>query len=307
MSTLVCMVMLSESRPGTVSVPLGVIAVGSLIVALASVATLIVVVSARGIDALSTLALSLAVIAFVVQLIVFIVQTAEAARSSRQGQELHASLMSLLSQIEERTQGTQASVDRMNTRLLEALIGKARGEGLEVGSTEFAERISSGMTGYLSTDSSAAVSPSAAGDERRAFWDWPAPLPKSEALALHAELLRWPKAEEVGWIRSIIDGLDDRTLMDMRRLARDLKSTTSPNTTLGPGLSLEQSNALVQQGLAEKVPGWKLYTLSEKGRRVGRLFTAEGPPPDGLEELAELRDRINRLHEERLASLSRRE
>ena len=280
----------------SIQVPLKGLALGALIGALACLATLVIVVSVKGIDALSTVALALAILAFVVQIIVYIVQSAEVARQSVQSRELHAQLIALVSQLDERAQGTQQSVERISTRLLEAIIGKATGEGLDISSPEFARRVASGMAGGQSDQT-----PSITGQvshprvELRGSGEdgleYPPPLDPSEAAAIQAEMRTPISAAEVEDVREAIADYDDSELWDLLRFSRDLITTTKPGASLGPGLTIGELHRVERDGLIEKLPGWKLYTLSPAGRKIGRIITAGLQVPDDAPDLEELRTR----------------
>lgn len=65
-----------ESKVATLNIPLSVLAAAGAILSLDLAAALVIVVRVLGSDVLATIALTLAMLAFVVQLIVFIVQSA---------------------------------------------------------------------------------------------------------------------------------------------------------------------------------------------------------------------------------------
>lgn len=287
---------MSNSTPSsTVSLSLRTIAVSCVLVALASLATLVVVVSVKGIDALSTLALALAVLAFVVQLIVFIVQAADASQQTARNQELHARMMSALAQIQERTQGTQQSVDRMNTRLLEAVIGKATGEGLVVGSSEFVDRLATGIGGQ-----EAGSELWVHGDDKRASKQsrYANPLPSTEAQAIHLEMATWPERGQLDEVKSLTKDFSSWDWDALYRLAFDTYAFTRPYTAFGPGLEINVAK-FRELGLSEKLPGRNLYVLTEKGRLVGRLMTAQGEAPPELAEYATIRAEIEKLRRQK--------
>lgn len=296
---------MAENAGGTVAVSLRSLSFASLFVALASLVTLAVVVTVKDVDALSTLALALAVLAFVVQLIVYIVQAADASKQMAQSQELHAQMMSMLSQLQERTQGTQKSVDRMNTRLLEALIGKAASEGLPVGSSEFAQVVARGVSRPDRRATGDLSSPSPAGNDDIEV-AWPGPLASEEAAALHAEMSTWPPESAQAEVTRIMESLSDLALADLHSLADDLYQNTRPGSSLGPGLTMFASDQLVRDGLAEKVPGWDVYTLTPNGRMVGRLLTARGPVPASYTGLARFREKAKEAYLARLARVRAR-
>jgi hypothetical protein len=273
------------SERGIIRLPLSALALGSGVVALASLGTLITVVAIKDVDALSTVALALAIIAFVVQLIVFVFQGIEANRQSHDNQELHSRLMTVVSQIEERTQGTQKSLDNMNDRLLEALIGKASNEGLPPDSPEFAQVVTDGLS--LNDASFRTTQPIT-------HSGYPPPFEPDLARRIHHELETWPRPDELSEIRATLKDLSDSAIGKLAAYARDLlNNTEETNRFVGPGLTGSDSEEGVKQGLVEKIPGWSVYTLTPEGRRVGRVFTAIGEPPEGIDDLLAMRDDVD--------------
>jgi hypothetical protein len=270
------------------------IAITSLMVTLASLATLVTVVSVKDVDTLSTVALVLAVLAFVVQLIVFVVQSAAANEQLRSAQELHAAMMSTLAQIQERTQGTQQSVDRMNTRLLDAAIGKATAEGFQAGTPEYDEVVARTISDGSSERLSLPVPPTRGGG------NYPPALPADEAEAVHREMRTWPAAQDFPDVLKVVKDLGAAEQEDLLRFATDAMQFSGPSTSIGPGAGGDPDSKLAKSGLIKKIPGWKLYTLTPEGRRIGRFLSAtEPPPPNTPEELVDLQRRIAQRAEEK--------
>lgn len=250
-----------------------------------------IAVSVRGVDLLSIVALALAILAFTIQIIVFAIQAADAASASRRSLELHAQLTSLLSEVRERTGSTQKSVDSINERLLEAIIGKKIGKSrpgdLIGGSEDFAEEV---VAEYVRAAETVAE------PRRRPVTNtFAPPLPDEEAASLQAEMKRWPSDAEAPEIIESLGQMNDEEAIDVIRLAKDALTYTRPRSFAGPGLpTIEES--LVEQGIAEKLPGWKLFVLTPKGRRLGRLFTPKGDLPPVFGDVAERRDRLIAAH-----------
>jgi hypothetical protein len=286
----------TRNPPSAVRLSFRTLAVGSLLLGIGSLTTLIIVVSVEGKDALSTVALALAILAFVIQIVVYIVQAADTSSQSRRAQELHAELLSILSELRERTSGTQRSVDSMNVRLLEAVIGKAQGDGLAVNTAEFAARLSNSLAEVAEEAPESAATPLRSKGASRSF---PGPLEPRVAAALAQEMRTWPEADELPRIDAVMNELDDDALMDIYRHAADVERTSQPGAPFGPGL-MEPEQLVVDRGLAEKIPGWKLYTLTPSGRLVGRIFTADPPIPSAFSHLAERREKVIRAHKEAL-------
>lgn len=100
------------------------IATTSACLCLALLVTLAVVVASQDTGFLSTLALALAVIAFIVQIIVFIAQSAASTSQLTRAEELHGATLRALATIEEKTEGTRQTVNTINDQMLSAVLGK---------------------------------------------------------------------------------------------------------------------------------------------------------------------------------------
>lgn len=266
---------------------LGIVASASLLVTVASLTALVIVVAIRGADLLSVVALALAIIAFSAQLIIYIVQASESAASSRRALELHTQISALLSELRERTGRTQHSVDTINARLLEAVIGKTEIAAGSESPRLLAEQIAETYTEASRTTPSIPD----AGPLDHLF---PPALPREQAEELHAYLSLWPGEEETPRIVERLGRLRPSDLMHFARFSRDAWSSTKPGAPWAPGLSV-LSEALLREGLIEKVPGWTLYTLTREGRDLARAFTATGNTPEWAQQLVELRKKAPRL------------
>lgn len=279
--------MTHAAPPGTVQIRSGVVSIAALLVTVAALTTLVIVVAIREADLLSVVALALAIVAFSAQLIIYVVQTAESAAVSRRSLELHVQLSELLSELRERTGNTQRSVDSINSRLLEAVIGKTESSSEVSSPSEFAARVAQTYVkaSRTSTPSPATVTSSPA--DGRIF---PEPMRDSEAEPIHRYMSTWPSAEEVDEIEATLRAMSTRQLASLSGLADDLWRSTRPGATLGAGLP--EGVKFTQPGITEKVNGWKLRTLGPEGRRLGRVFTARGNAPAWALNLLALRDEV---------------
>lgn len=269
------------------------IAVAALVVSCAALSGLIVAVSITGADVLSIVALVLAVLAFVIQIVVYIVQAADSASATRRSLALHSELSGMLSELRERTGITQKSVETINLRLLEAIIGKS---GVAVGSadatqlaSEIAQSYGAAATNSSDVRSARTGSPS---DWLAASVETP-PLPPDEAARIQSFLDEWPSATEADETRQAFNDLSAKDLAHLARLAADLRRFTKPGTFSGPGLGTLGAEGLVAAGLAEPMESsdWMpVLRLTEAGMRLARLFTARGQIPEWLSDLASIRD-----------------
>jgi len=255
----------------------------------------VVVATVTSADTLSTVALSLAVLAFVVQIIVFIVQMTAAERQSSNSRELHEHLMSLVAQLDERSEHTQKSMDQMNSRMLEAIIQKGI-PGVVQDIASNAETAPTPLPSSRGRSVASATRTLDAVDEMR----FPEPLGGNEAAAIHAEMqVPVSEAEAVGTWELLQDYSTD-DLYDLYRLAEDQLAFTAPHVSFGPGLRMLPQDRVITDGLAEKIPGWRLYTLSSVGRKAGRVFTAGLANATAAPELQKM---IDAMHEERARRL----
>jgi hypothetical protein len=122
---------------------------------------------------------------------------------------------------------------------------------------------------------------------------FPETPPPSIASAINAELSTWPTDEERTKAYETLRQMDEPEVEGLVRLAADSFEFTKPDRGYGPGLPVgTETKKLMERGLAEKIPGWKLAILTPAGRRLARLFTAQGSPPPGTPpELLQLRER----------------
>ena len=277
-----------SAEPGIVRIRLGVVSIAAVLVSVAALTTLVIVVAIRDADLLSVVALALAIVAFSAQLIIYIVQAAESASAARRSLELHVELSGLLSELRERTGSTQRSVDTINSRLLEAVIGKTPPRSEGEAPEDFAERVAET---YAAVSRSSAAPPARSVSPSSRSITFPDALPGPEAERIRDFMQTWPEQADVELISDTLASLDHIQLSTLWSFTSDLLRSARGGATLGPGLSAG-SPKLISLGLIEKIPGWKLYTLSEKGMRVGRLFTAEGTPPTWIEPLMPQRNQV---------------
>ncbi len=302
----------------------GSVAVASIVVALASLAALAVVASVKSADTLATVALGLAVIAFVVQLIVFIVQSQVASQQDLRAQEVYGSMMGVLAELRERTQGTQTAITSINERLLEHVLGKAIGEsGAPLGASSYAPEVARALSHLLTSNPGTGGGPVATvsskprprGKPRKqsdAAGDWPTgralgdPRPDVGDLGFGRHTA---DLEDVAIARSLVTLPDDRAELEralavaaelspeqrfgLMRLAEDEVRSRRPSSSFAPGLATVYSEELERRGLIEPSPYGTIsgfYVLTPAGRAIARvLYADEAGPPELSEEIARLR------------------
>lgn len=259
------------------------VAVVSALVAMGSLAALSIVVSVKDVDILSTVALALAILAFVVQIIVYVVQSASASQQLADARYLHGEMMSVLAELQTRSAGTQRSIESLQDQMINDLRRKAAGPDAEpldahAVTAVAVEAARSRLSGADNADIAIARSQL---DE--ATTEYPGGPDAETAAAIVQELTTWPSVKEMEEkIAPLFESKDDHFLNALRWVVTDARNFVS-SQSIGPGVDIANPSiaALVEEGLAEKIPGWKLATASARGRDVGRVFTAPGPPPPG--------------------------
>jgi hypothetical protein len=101
------------------------VAMWSSVAAVAAVVALIAVAVINEADALNTVALYLAVIAFVAQLIMYVAQNESSARQLKQSQDVQRQTSMMLSAIQEQAGGMQRSLDEQFGVVINALVERA--------------------------------------------------------------------------------------------------------------------------------------------------------------------------------------
>lgn len=287
-----------------------IVAIVAGLVATSSLTALVIVVGVKAIDALSTVALALAILAFIIQIIVFIVDHLASGRQLARSEELHGEMVKLLTEIREQSKGTQASLAQIQARVFDDLMAKAggallaQGGAIEVDDTEpepepEPARVKSASDsppphpgvgqsvpriGALRTLRE--VIPGAGGDgwpepSKHVAMNFPPPYEDAKAALIHAELAVWPDVEDYDDINDILGKLSTVEINGLIDVAEDAIRSTAPGSSLGPGyrLTAPLAEALTRHELIGRIPGYRLYTLTPKGRNVARLFTAIGRVP----------------------------
>ena len=100
-----------------------VLAFASLIVAVVAVTTATIVLGLNDVDALASIALSLAILSFVIQLILFVLQANTSNQQLLQSQQLNSETQKLLEEVRVRATSTQDLLSGQFNTLLEHALG----------------------------------------------------------------------------------------------------------------------------------------------------------------------------------------
>lgn len=292
-------------------------AVGTLILALAALIGLVIVVTSS--EVLSTVAIVLAIIAFVVQVIVFIVQMQTAAAQAVHAQELHGQMQGVLAGIQERTQGTQQSLEGMNATLLEAALGRSLPEAEKSATQDgdafvrdLAERTMQTLLADETTRTAVDRSGRPAGRNdaprrrkaARRGPAWPSRSRTDEDRKALSEASGWPEKTEAEDVLTRIEHVPPDSVERLIGLAEDeyrsLNGGNDDNVPVPGYGKLGTDDALIEQGLAVgsgylSPSGREIVSLSPLGRVAARLVFVPDPVPEGLrdERLIKLRAQLD--------------
>jgi hypothetical protein len=294
-----------SASSGSLTVPLKAVAIATSVFGVACLVVLVIATAIDKANALATVALALAILAFTMQLIVFIAQDAGAREQGRRNEELHGLMRELLAEIKEKTAGTQADVRTINDKLLESLLAKsvtdAQGTPGGIDYRRLAAEVSS-----LLGERSPTPSPQAPAGRQTQNAPWPPRRPTPQDEQIRNELKAFPLPEEVGDSLEVLRSLPETAQSKLRLFGLDEIRNRDPDAVFDPALSDVYTDELAEHGLVAPIPGYfhsvdgsPLFHLTDRGRQVARLLTASGEIPDYLEGLEEIR---NELLDEEAAS-----
>lgn len=271
------------------------VAISSLAIAVACLASTAVVAGIKGADSLSTVALALAVIAFVVQIVVFVAQAATAQEQRVRAEQLNADTGALLAEVSARAKDTQSLLDQQFRRVLEAFLSataqsaaevKLDPEGLE-------RRVLENVRANLATDAAASASPVQPARESTA----PRAPTRRSAVArastrpsrqVESDLESWPDSEEGIASQTVLATLSRAQRRRLGALAEDEIEASKSGFYVGleeePAVDDDlEKLALIKRRRVRSPDGTSdVCVLTPDGRKLARFFTAVGDYPDWL-------------------------
>lgn len=283
------------------SVPWRSVAISATIVALTAVTSTAVVATLKDADTLSTVALALAVIAFVVQIIVFIVQAATSNQQEKHAQNIYSDTLRALAAIEEKAEGTRATVSMINEKVLDIALGKtipqAASAGLSLDSPEFAQMLSDRIRSLVGrADGSTLVAGTAATRGTNS------PVDASElshGRPLDETMLKFPEVDRMSELIDMLRELEEINIQELTQLGEDqLKFGHPAVDSAGLNVFLDPK-PLYERGWIRKTRApWSadpIYSLTETGKDAARVLVAEEAIPKQFEhDIHNLRRNIRR-------------
>jgi hypothetical protein len=256
------------------NVPWRSVALGCLITATASVATLVVVASVKNADVLATVALALAVLAFAAQLVIAIAQGQSASQQLLQSERVNTETQRLLSEIRSGSNELALTIRRQFDFVLRHALGSAvpravKEAGLDTLQPNEIQRLESALGAPFATPRiGSSVAPSSA----------------SEALDY---LQTAPTEQEAGNAPEVVLKLTPVEVIALQKVAQNEVQQLRLGTSVGVpiGEPAVGSRSLLKHGLIAAIsspdPGdshtW--VRLTQSGREVARLVLLDGVPP----------------------------
>jgi hypothetical protein len=291
----------SSEQSGSFVVQWRAVAITSCIVALAAIGALVVVATIKRADPLSTIALALAILAFVIQILVFVAQNWTTGAQMLQSQTLNTETKSLLVELRTSAQGTNAMLNEQFNKLLDRMlvttrtaVEEAGGDSVDVG--RLRQRLASDLAPIWPTLTSVSVPPWVKDEKGMEEHSHFHEKLLTETMAERRKQLRtWPSETEVEQIIPIYHEISDEARDVLKKYAQDYYESLVPGGIPGmlePEHGDPAYSQLANAGLIVPIPspfgdqeaGNAFYVLSPLGFKVGRLLIAHGPAPEYLDD-----------------------
>jgi hypothetical protein len=283
-----------------------VVAAGGAILGVGCLATLAVVTAAEGDDALSTIALSLAVLAFIVQLLVFVAQSQATSQQMLRSEQLNTQTQALLSEMQTTARGTETMVREQFGQLLRAFMDAAK--TAETGKGGFdQDAFERRLLTNIRRETMLAQESSRAPAQERSRTASPVPPPGSRSAGLSrtrqeaaARAQRradtydsgpFPSEDEAQRAIPVLRSTSPEARAYLRRLYVDKIRSSESGSYVGLSARSDFAEAqeeLLAKELAQRVrvaEGHVVYQLTPLGELAGKILTSSGPIPDWAGDL----------------------
>jgi hypothetical protein len=274
------------------------VAIGSLLLNLVAVAAVTSVAAANDADALSTVALSLAVIAFVCQLLVYTVQTWQSGEQLRSAETLNRETLGVLAEARVRIESTHHMVESHQEQMIRLVLNKEDRERLK--ETQGKEVIAARVDPVIVTHSLSPAPISRDADElpETSPESSESPLSDDALRVLESPPLAWPSQDTEEEARRVLAILEDIPVGDSARFNHAVGISDYVASAVrgsSPGLQLYQSDQpIIEAGLMEEVDPTmddgktvRRVAPTEAGLLAGALLVAPWPPPAFLADVKE--------------------
>lgn len=282
-----------DKSPGMLHINWKTIALGSLLVNLAAIAGISAVSIVKDADVLSTVALLLAIIAFICQLIVYAIQTSQSSGQLRQAKDLNASTETLLAEVRTRIEGTQQMMTSQHQELVRLTLLKSTAdvarkvpEGELAGVEELLRDVESAATlPPMSIDTSQPSTPLFPTESSRPSIRLSADSPEANESAPYRWTLSNERAHELSSELKLLGSGFSTFAIDLAAHVLGRKQGT-----VGAIKRYSADEVLIEQGFVKDGPleeGERTVVMTGKGLEAGELIAAPWPPPDRLADLSD--------------------
>jgi hypothetical protein len=288
----------SDGDKPVIQVGASALLIGCGIVTVGALAATAVVATVNHADTLSTVALALAVIAFLVQIVVYVAQAGAAEAQRVHAEQLNAQTSTLLAEVKVTAASTQQLVQDQFRELLRAFLGGAArtAEEAKIDPERLEQRLLQNVRAQILPEAERALAVERAREagrsavaRRRAA----AARRPQQSLELNprVEDLRTLPDEESGKeLLERLRRLPAASQLRLSRLGTDVVDSAQSGMFEGLGFDRGGDEALIRDGLATRRRTrdsdgdlLDLTTLTDDGVEMARLFTAEGELPRWLD------------------------
>lgn len=231
-------------------------------------------------DTLAAVALVLAIVSFVIQIVATILGHAAARGADAEARRLNFETDKVLEEVKSNAAANQSILARQFDTLLDALI--KRGPGV------------SGMEEEAGSEEETKRADLPAPIDFRNFTAGLSGTPSAGDIRIAKEMRSFPSEEEAAPLVHKFIALPPVAIATLDRYARN--EVSSRNTGTEPGLRAVDSPAnerarsiLVDSGLLKKL-GDGRYALTEEGRQVARFVSGRGEPPPNVAKALGIED-----------------
>jgi hypothetical protein len=266
-----------------------ILALANALIAVAALTTIVILTATTDGDALSSVALILAVLAFVIQIIVFIADFVISSRRDQEARELHTATSNLLVKIEEKSDATSSAVAGEMAKMIDNLIVQSMKHPVE---GDVAEK--SGDDVRRETLREVRDNILLSQVETPSFRE---PIRQPPSRGRFEALSQWPSRRTVDHSASRMQKLKDPAWKTLGDLAGDVIESYENGVAEGLTFLTSERPALaeLQRGGFVRVNEFDVATLDYRGMAAARLLTADGPVPEYvtacIPSIAELRQK----------------
>ncbi len=272
----------------SVSVRWSVIAGGCAVVAVAAITGLVILAAVKKVDTLSAIALSLAIVAFMTQIMVFIAQTWSTS-------QLNAETRSFLAELRTRSQGTESLLNKQVDKLTDDLMGRAAAARKQASSPVEARALVRRDVERALSGSGPVADATTMVDNFRQHQYSARQMDPAETERIAKRLTTFPPVDEAQPLRETFSRLPPPAVGQLARFARDAyevfhERTGVPGFPAAGGPTTAQK-PLIDAGLLEDITKRAGVTnplggnmpwlkLTDKGLEVARLLLSNDPSED---------------------------